>query len=92
VCSVSGQVSDNVSNAGLIPGHYHRNLAGSSYMKEAMPVWGFLFADSYISLAAHRPALTALQGVGPDADARGYPGADFELRARKYSGLFRRAS
>ena len=41
---------------------------------------GFLFSDSYISLAPHRPALTALQVVDPDADARGYLGADFDLR------------
>ena len=74
------QVSDTVGNAGLVPGHYRRNLAESSYMKEAMPAWGFLFSDSYISLGAHRPTLTALQVVGSDADARGYLGADFDLR------------
>jgi hypothetical protein len=74
------QASDTVGNAGLVPGHYRRNLAESSYMKEAMPAWGFLFSDSYISLGAHRPTLTALQVVGSDADARGYLGADFDLR------------
>jgi hypothetical protein len=37
------QASDTVGNAGLISGHYRRNLAESSYMKEAMPVWGSCF-------------------------------------------------
>jgi hypothetical protein len=74
------QVSDSVSNAGLMPGHYHRNLGERPYMRESMPAWGFLFSDSYISLAAHRPSLTALQIVGSEADALGYLGADFDLR------------
>jgi hypothetical protein len=74
------QVSDSVSNTGLMPGHYHRNLGERPYMRELMPAWGFLFSDSYISLAAHRPSLTALQVLGPDADPPGYLGAHFDLR------------
>jgi len=75
------QVSDNVSNAGLMPDHYQRNRAEHPYMKEAMPVWGFLLSDAYVSLAAHRPSLTALQVVVSDAGTLlGYLGADFDLR------------
>jgi hypothetical protein len=75
------QVSDNVGNAGLIPGHYQRNRAERPYMKEPMPAWGFLLSDAYISLAAHRPSLTALQVVASDAETLGYLGADFDLRS-----------
>jgi hypothetical protein len=49
-------------------------------MKEAMPAWGFLLSDAYISLTAHQPSLTALQVVVSDAGALGYLGAGFELR------------
>jgi len=75
------QISDNVGDAGLISGHYQRNRAERPYMKEAMPAWGFLLSSAYISLAAHRPSLTALQVVVSDAGAvLGYLGADFDLR------------
>jgi hypothetical protein len=75
------QVSDNVGSAGLIPGHYQRNRAERPYMKEAMPAWGFLLSDAYISLSAGRPSLTALQVVVSDAGNLGYLGADFDLRS-----------
>lgn len=75
------QISDNVSNAGLMPGHYHRNRADRPYMKEAMPAWGFLLSDAYISLSAGRPSLTALQEVASDTATLGYLGADFDLRS-----------
>ena len=75
------QISDNVSDAGLMPEHYHRNHAERPYMKEAMPAWGFLLSDAYVSVAEHRPSLTALQLVVSDAGALlGYLGADFDLR------------
>ena len=74
------QISDNVNNSGVVPGYYHRNRAERPYMKEAMPAWGFLLSDAYISLTAHQPSLTALQVVGSDAGAMGYLGAGFELR------------
>jgi len=75
------QISDNVSDAGLMPEHYRRNHAERPYMKEAMPAWGFLLSDAYVSVAEHRPSLTALQLVVSDAGALlGYLGADFDLR------------
>jgi hypothetical protein len=49
-------------------------------MKEAVPGWGFLLSDAYISLNRHRPSLTALQVVRRDAAMLGYLGADFDLR------------
>jgi hypothetical protein len=75
------QISDNVSNAGLVSGHYHRNRAERPYMKEAMPAWGFLLSDAYISLSAGWPSLTALQVVVSDTGTLGYLGADFDLRS-----------
>lgn len=74
------QLSDNVGSAGLMPGHFERNRAERPYMKEAMPVWGFLLSDAYISLDAQRPSLTVLQVVASDTGALGYLGADFDLR------------
>jgi len=74
------QISDNVSNAGVMPGYYHRNRADRPYMKEAIPAWGFLLSDAYISLTAHQPSLTALQVVVSERGVLGYLGADFELR------------
>ncbi len=74
------QISDNVSSAGLMPAHYQRNRADRPYMKEAIPPWGFLLSDAYISLAAHRPSLSALQVVASDTGPLGYLGADFDLR------------
>jgi hypothetical protein len=75
------QTSDNISNTGITPGHYQHNHAEHPYMKEAMPAWGFLLSDAYISLDAHRPSLTSLQVVASDAGTvLGYLGADFDLR------------
>ncbi|MEJ2361284.1 MAG: PDC sensor domain-containing protein [Gammaproteobacteria bacterium] len=74
------QISDNVSMTGLVTEHYHRNRAERPYMQEAMPAWGFLLSDAYISLSAGRPSLTALQVIVSDAHTLGYLGADFDLR------------
>ena len=74
------QISDHVSNAGLTLEHYHLNRSERPYMKEAMPAWGFLLSDAYVSLAEHWPSLTALQVVVSDAGTLGYLGADFDLR------------
>ncbi len=75
------QISDNASKAGLMPEHYQRNRSERPYMKETMPAWGFLLSDAYISQAAHRPSLTALQVAGSDGSTLGYVGADFDLRS-----------
>ena len=76
------QTSDNVIATGLMPGYYQRNRAERPYMKEAIPPWGFLLSDAYVSLAAHRTSLTALQVAMSDTGALlGYLGADFDLRS-----------
>lgn len=75
------QLSDNVGKAGLVKGHYRRDRSDRPYMREPVPVWGFLLSDAYISLSANRPSLTALQVVGPAEHPLGYLGADFDLRS-----------
>jgi hypothetical protein len=55
-------------------------------MKEAVPSWGFLLSDAYISLYGNRPSLTALQVVRRDGETLGYLGADFDLRDLPVTG------
>ncbi len=79
------QVCDNVGeDAGkpaLIPGHFGRDRSQRPYLNEAVPAWGFLLSDAYISLLKRRPSLTALQIVrNREGAALGYLGADFDLR------------
>ncbi len=73
------QISDNVAQSGIVPGHYQRNRGDRPYMKESMPAWGFLLSDAYINQVARRPSLTALQVVLSGAGTQGYLGADFDL-------------
>ena len=74
------QICDNVGQEGIAPGHFGRDRSQRPYMKEAVPAWGFLLSDAYISLMGHRPSLTALQVVRADSGMLGYLGADFDLR------------
>jgi hypothetical protein len=75
------QISDNVDESGIASGHFGRDRSQRPYMKEAVPVWGFLLSDAYISLAKSRPSLTALQIVrAENGQPLGYVGADFDLR------------
>lgn len=79
------QICDNIGyEAGIparIPGHFGRDRSQRPYMNEAVPAWGFLLSDAYISLLKQRPSLTALQIVRDAAGtALGYLGADFDLR------------
>ena len=74
------QISDNVSAGGLIPEHYGRDRSDRPYMREAVPSWGFLLSDAYLSRRASRPSLTALQLVTRGDERLGYIGADFDLR------------
>jgi hypothetical protein len=74
------QNSDNVSIGGLLPEHYGRNRSERPYMREAMPSWGFLLSDAYLSLRAKRPSLTAVQVVKRNLETLGYLCADFDLR------------
>ena len=74
------QISDNVSKSGLMPEHYGRDRSDRPYMREAVPSWGFLLSDAYLSLRTNRPSLTALQVVTREEETLGYIGADFDLR------------
>ncbi len=74
------QISDNVSRSGLMPEHYGRDRSDRPYMREAVPSWGFLLSDAYLSQRANRPSLTALQVVARGQETLGYIGADFDLR------------
>ena len=74
------QICDNVGPAGITPAHFGRDRSQRPYMKEAVPTWGFLLSDAYISLNGHRPSLTALQVVRQGEQWLGYLGADFDLR------------
>lgn len=74
------QICDNVGPSGLVPAHFGRDRSQRPYMKEAMPSWGFLLSDAYISLREGRPSLTALQIVRKSDKWLGYLGADFDLR------------
>ena len=74
------QICDNISQSGRLPEHFGRDRSQRPYMKEAVPSWGFLLSDAYISLMKSRPSLTALQVVNADSRILGYLGADFDLR------------
>ena len=74
------QVCDNIEQSGRLTEHFGRDRSQRPYMKEAVPSWGFLLSDAYISLMNSRPSLTALQVVRTDSRVLGYLGADFDLR------------
>ncbi len=74
------QITDNISPGGLLPEHYGRDRSQRPYMREAVPAWGFLLSDAYLSLRANRPSVTALQLVRQGEETVGYIGADFDLR------------
>ena len=60
---------------GILPGESGKTPGSQKVME------GFLLSDAYISQAAHRPSLTALQVIASDAGTLlGYLGADFDLR------------
>jgi hypothetical protein len=75
------QISDNVSREGLIEKDFGRDRADRPYLSRVVPSTGFVLSESYISLAALRPSLTAVQIVRNAAGAvLGFVGADFDLR------------
>lgn len=74
------QICDNIGAKGILKGHMGRDRSQRPYMKEAVPSWGFLLSDAYISLYKHRPSLTALQVIRDNEQVQGYLGVDFDLR------------
>lgn len=74
------QISDNASNEGLLKEHYGRDRSSRPYMNIVVPAYGCLLSESYISLAARRPSITAVQKVTYQGKTLGFIGADFDLR------------
>lgn len=74
------QVSDNVGAAGRMPEHFGRDRSPRPYLKEVRPDCDFVLSDAYISLAEHRPSLTALRTLYREGKAAGYLGVDLDLR------------
>ena len=75
------QICDNVSQSGLVKKDFGRDRSSRPYMSEVVPSSDFLLSESYISLRARRPSLTAIQIVRDAAgNALGFIGADFDLR------------
>ncbi|MDD5391213.1 MAG: PDC sensor domain-containing protein [Gallionellaceae bacterium] len=74
-------VGNDTAKPEVIPDHFGRDRSQRPYMMEAVPAWGFLLSDAYISLLKQRPSLTALQIVrNREGVAMGYLCADFDLR------------
>lgn len=75
------QISSNIDRDGLHPDDFNRDRSQRPYMREKVPTDGFVLSQSYISLRAKRPSLTAVQLVrGTDWRVLGFVGADFDLR------------
>jgi hypothetical protein len=74
------QICDSVTDQGVESIDFGRDRSQRPYMKEAMPIWGFLLSDAYIGSKNHRPSVTALQVVYEGDRHIGFLGADFDLR------------
>lgn len=74
------QVSDTVDMAGVASGDFGRSRAARPYLKESVPIWGFLLSDAYLGRNGGRPSLTALQVVQREGLVAGYLAANFDLR------------
>lgn len=74
------QISDNVSHQGLLPEHFGRDRSSRPYMNQVLPIQGMQLSNSYMSLRAHRPSITAMQVIRRDGEIVGFLGADFDLR------------
>ena len=75
------QISANLMQNGRDAGDVGRDRSLRPYMREAVPISGFLLSQAYISMRVKRPSLTAIQLVRDDTGhVLGYIGADFDLR------------
>jgi hypothetical protein len=74
------QVSDKVGSDGPVTGSFGRDCSNRPYMREAVPAWGFLLSDAYISMPSRHPSLTALHVLYSGEQLLGYLAADFDLR------------
>jgi hypothetical protein len=80
------QMCDNVGATGLIEGNFGRNRSMRPYLREAVPPWGFLLSDAYVSLSSGHPSLTALHVIYDGDQLLGYLGANFNLRDLPLTG------
>lgn len=75
------QICANVSRQGVVEKELGRDRSQRPYMREAVPIDGFLLSHAYISLRAQRPSVTAIQLVrDAHGKALGFVGVDFDLR------------
>jgi hypothetical protein len=75
------QLTRTVDREGLLDTDLGRDRSQRPYMREWVPIDGFLLSRAYISLRAKRPSLTAIQLVRDSHwRALGFIGADFDLR------------
>mgnify|MGYP001821783640 FL=1 len=75
------QIRDNDTHSKLVEKDFGRDRSSRPYMSQAVPCTDFLLSESYISLRARRPSLTAIQIVRDTAGTTlGFIGADFDLR------------
>jgi hypothetical protein len=72
------QLSDNVTQKGLITTDFGRDRSHRPYMQE-LPA-EFVLSEAYISVRANRPSLTAVEAVRRGGELLGYLGADFDMR------------
>lgn len=74
------QISENVSQQGLVPSHFGRDRSDRPYMRQLDPANDMTLSESYLSLRANRPSITAIQKIQRDGELLGWLGADFDLR------------
>lgn len=74
------QVSENASQQGLVPSHYGRDRSDRPYMCQLDSKSDMSLSESYLSLRANRPSITAVQKIQREGELLGWLGADFDLR------------
>lgn len=74
------QLSSTAARDGANPAEFGRDRSHRPYMKRLDPTREMSLSEAYISLAANRPSVTAIQQVKRKGEHIGYLGADFDLR------------
>ena len=74
------QISDNISNNGLLNQYYGRDRSARPYITEMKFKNNFFLSSAYISINSSRPSLTAIQKIIKNKVVLGYIGVDIDLR------------
>ncbi len=76
------QICDNVSHDGFLPEHYGRDRSVRPYIQNLPDNADFFLSESYISLRAKRPSITAIQAIHHEESGSllGYIGVDADTR------------